>query len=106
VAFYHRDFAGPVLNAWTHQVMRGTSQWSVGERELMAAMVAQWNSCPFCVGAHRAVAVHGLIAEVVEATLSDYQSAPISNELRATLAFMEKLTTPVQRSRQVSASPS
>ncbi len=57
VAFYHRDFAGPALNNWTQQVMRGPSEWSVGERELMAAMVARFNSCPFCVGAHGAVAV-------------------------------------------------
>lgn len=45
VAFYHRSFAGPELNAWTQHAMRGKSEWSVAERELMAAMVAQWNSC-------------------------------------------------------------
>lgn len=78
VAFYHRDFTGPDLNAWTQQAMRGPSEWSVAERELMAAMVAQWNSCPFCVGAHSAVAVHGLAVEVVRATLDDYSTAPIS----------------------------
>lgn len=92
VAFYHRDFAGPVLNTWTQQVMRGPSEWSVGERELMAAMVARLNSCPFCVGAHGAVAAHGLGAVVVQAVLSDYQSAPISDVLRAALTFIEKMT--------------
>ncbi|MBP2412225.1 putative peroxidase-related enzyme [Arthrobacter stackebrandtii] len=92
VAFYHRDFAGPALNNWTQQVMRGPSEWSVGERELMAAMVARFNSCPFCVGAHGAVAVHGLGSEVVDAALGDYKSAPISGTLRAALAFIEKMT--------------
>lgn len=92
VAFYHREFAGPQLNAWTQEVMRGPSEWSVAERELMAAMVAQWNTCPFCVGAHSAVAVHGMNPEHVQAALRDYTSAPLSNELRGTLAFMEKLT--------------
>ncbi|PYI64517.1 hypothetical protein CVV68_21730 [Arthrobacter livingstonensis] len=92
VALYHRAFAGPVLNAWTQQVMRGPSEWSVGERELMAAMVARFNSCPFCVGAHSSVAVHGLGAEVVEAAMSDYRSAPISDELQAALTFIEKMT--------------
>ena len=58
----------------------------------MAAMVARWNSCPFCVGAHSAVAVHGLAAEVVRATLDDYSTAPISEPLRATLRFLEKMT--------------
>jgi alkylhydroperoxidase family enzyme len=36
--------------------MRGPSTWSIGERELMAAMVAKWNSCAFCVGTHAALA--------------------------------------------------
>ena len=35
--------------------MRGPSTWSVGERELMATLVAKWNSCTFCAGAHGAV---------------------------------------------------
>jgi hypothetical protein len=52
VAFYHRDFGSP-LGAWTQAAMRGPSTWTIGERELMAAMVAKWNSCTFCLGAHR-----------------------------------------------------
>ncbi len=92
VALYHREFAGPALNKWTQQVMRGPSEWSVGERELMAAMVARFNSCPFCVGAHGAVAVHGLGPDVVDAALGDYQTAPLSDALRAALAFIEKMT--------------
>jgi AhpD family alkylhydroperoxidase len=92
VAMYHRDFAGPALNAWTHRAMRGPSQWSAAERELMAALVAQWNSCPFCVGAHSAVAVHGMDAAVVQAALDYYRAAPLSEPLRGTLEFLEKLT--------------
>lgn len=59
VAFYARDFGRP-LGAWTHATMRAPSAWSIGERELMAAMVAKWNSCTFCLGAHRAVAAKQL----------------------------------------------
>lgn len=92
VAFYHRDFAGAELGAWTQRVMRGTSGWSIGERELMAAMVASWNRCPFCVGAHSAVAIRGLEADLVGAVLADYSSAPIPGRLRATLRFLEKMT--------------
>jgi AhpD family alkylhydroperoxidase len=55
VAFYHRDFGSP-LGVWTQAAMRGPSTWTIGERELMAAMVAKWNSCAFCLGAHRAIA--------------------------------------------------
>ena len=56
VALYHKDFFGVPMGAWTQATMRGPSPWSVGERELMAAMVAKWNSCAFCEGAHGAVA--------------------------------------------------
>ena len=47
LAFYRKDFygAGPLTN----EAMRGPSQWSVGERELMAAFVAKANECPFCI---------------------------------------------------------
>lgn len=92
VAFYHRDFVGPALGAWTQQTMRGPSEWSVGERELMAAMVAQWNSCEFCIGAHRATAGRSLDPELVDACFRDYRTAPISDALRATLAFLEIMT--------------
>ncbi len=30
-----------------HDVMRGPSGWSVGERELFAAFVSRQNQCPF-----------------------------------------------------------
>jgi uncharacterized peroxidase-related enzyme len=92
VAFYHQDFAGPVLGAWTQRTMRGASGWSVSERELMAACVATWNSCPFCVGAHGAIAVRGMDRDLVEAVLRDYSTAPISDRLKAALTFIEKTT--------------
>ena len=56
VAFYHKDFFAAPMGAWTQAAMRGPSKWSIGERELMAALVARWNSCAFCVGAHGAIA--------------------------------------------------
>ncbi|MGW4058595.1 carboxymuconolactone decarboxylase family protein [Amycolatopsis sp. NPDC004747] len=92
VAFYHKGFVGTALGAWTQAAMRGPSEWSVAERELMAAMVAKWNSCPFCIGAHRAIAVHGMDRAVADATLADYHTAPIPEPLRATLAVLETIT--------------
>lgn len=93
VAFYRTDFAGPALGAWMQRTMRGPSGWTVSERELMAAVVASWNSCPFCIGAHSAVAVRGMGKAVVDAVLVDYRSAPISDTLKAALEFIEKITT-------------
>ncbi|MGO4533442.1 carboxymuconolactone decarboxylase family protein [Leifsonia sp. 2MCAF36] len=92
VAFYRQDFAGPTIGAWTQRAMRGPSTWSVSERELMAAMVATWNMCPFCVGAHSAVAIRGMPKAVVDDALADFRAAPISDKLKAALAFIEKLT--------------
>ncbi|MGH8328279.1 MAG: carboxymuconolactone decarboxylase family protein [Steroidobacteraceae bacterium] len=92
VAFFHKDFAGTSIGAWTQAVMRGPSEWTVGERELMAAMVARWNSCTFCIGAHGAVAARDLDRPAVDACLAGYRAAPISEQLRATLAFLEKMT--------------
>jgi len=92
VAFYRQDFAGPSIGAWTQKTMRGPSGWSVSERELMAAMVATWNSCPFCVGAHTAVAVRGMNKDVAEAALADFRTAPIPDKLKAALVFIEKMT--------------
>jgi AhpD family alkylhydroperoxidase len=72
--------------------MRGTSDWTVGERELMAAMTAKWNACQFCVGAHGAIAARVLGRPVVDAALQDLQLAELPARLRATLAFLEVLT--------------
>ena len=93
VAFYHKDFFGRSMGAWTQAAMRGPSTWSVGERELMAAMVAKWNSCSFCVGAHGAIAAKVIERPSVDSTLDDFRRAPISDRLKATLAFLEKMTS-------------
>jgi uncharacterized peroxidase-related enzyme len=72
--------------------MRGPSPWSVTERELMACMVAKWNACAFCVGAHGAVAAKEMQRPAVDAVISDYRTAPISGRLKAALAFLEVVT--------------
>jgi uncharacterized peroxidase-related enzyme len=91
LAFYRKDFygAGPL----TDEAMRGPSEWSVGDRELMAAFVAKANECPFCVAAHSATSGlwYGDDAKVA-ATLDDLDTAPIEEPLRATLRMLGKLT--------------
>ena len=92
VAFYHKGFFGTPMGAWTQATMRGPSAWSIGERELMAAMVAKWNSCAFCVGAHGAVAAKTMERPLVDAVLADFRSAPISEALKGALTFLEIMT--------------
>lgn len=44
---YRPAFFGKPLSTWTHAVMRGDSEWSVGERELFAAFTSELNKCRF-----------------------------------------------------------
>jgi hypothetical protein len=44
---YRRDFWGDPYNELIQKVMRGPSDWSVGERELFAAKVSQTVDCVF-----------------------------------------------------------
>lgn len=92
VAFYHKNFFGMPMGAWTQAAMRGPSDWSVGERELMAAIVAKWNSCDFCMGAHGAVAAKIFQRPAIDAALANFRTAPISEDLKETLAFLETMT--------------
>ncbi len=45
--FYRPGFFGNRMNGWTNAIMRGPSEWSVGERELFAAFTSQLNQCVF-----------------------------------------------------------
>jgi hypothetical protein len=44
---YRKPFFGKQQSALTQLVMRGRSDWSVGERELFAAYVSRLNQCLF-----------------------------------------------------------
>ena len=93
ITFYRPDFYGKHIKTFTQEAMRGRSPWSVGDRELMAAYVSKLNDCPFCVGAHSATAARACQdGERVAAVLADLDSAPIEEELRATLRMLGKLT--------------
>lgn len=88
---YRADFYGKLMGAVTHEAMRGPSAWSVGDRELMAAVVAQANTCTFCTQAHSAVArgAYGDDTRVGTA-LADLEQAPLDARLRAVLRLLQK----------------
>jgi uncharacterized peroxidase-related enzyme len=91
LAFYRPDFYG--AGDLTHEAMRGPSDWSIGDRELMAAFVAQANESPFCVAAHSATSTQFYgDATKVSSILADLDTAPIDEPLRATLRLLGKLT--------------
>jgi len=93
LVFYRPDFYGTPMKELTHETMRGPSAWSAGDRELMAAIVSKTNECAFCLGAHTATAARAFQDEAkVAAALSDLETAPIEEPLRATLRMLRDLT--------------
>jgi hypothetical protein len=44
---YRKAWFGAHMNTLTQAVMRGPSEWAVGERELFAAFVSRVQQCPF-----------------------------------------------------------
>ena len=73
--------------------MRGPSDWSVADRELMAAYVSKVNDSAFCIGAHTATASRAYQDSAkVHAVLADLDTAPVEDGLRATLRMLGTLT--------------
>jgi alkylhydroperoxidase family enzyme len=92
LALYRPDFYG--AGDLTHEAMRGPSDWSIGDRELMAAVVSKANASPFCVAAHTATSsLWYRDAAKVAATLDDLDTAPVEEPLRGTLRMLTKLMT-------------
>ena len=93
LVFYRPEFYGDRAKEFTHEAMRGPSDWSVGDRELMAAYVSKVNDTAFCIAAHTATATRAYQnGAKVAAVLTDLESAPIEEPLRATLRMLGKLT--------------
>lgn len=89
---YRPRFFGAAMAGLAHDVLRGPSEWTVGERELMAAFVSRVNQCPFCAGGHQKVAGTELDGDLVASVLEDYRTAPIDEALRATLGLLVVVT--------------
>ncbi len=88
---------GPLLEF--HDILlRGDSDLSVGERELIAAYVSGLNACQFCLGAHTAAAAaFDVDPRLIDALIADPETADVDEKLRPVLAYVAKLTrTPAQ----------
>ncbi len=81
------------LNALAETLLRGPSTLTSGERELIAAYVSHQNNCLFCHSSHGAAAAHhyGRNYELVDQVKNNYQSAPISDKLKALLGVAGKV---------------
>jgi uncharacterized peroxidase-related enzyme len=93
--FAYRPETARPLRELAQQLLRGASSLSPGERELIATFVSSKNACRYCTRSHAAVARKLLSPEVVDAVLTDVETAPITPKLRALLAIANAVRGPV-----------
>ncbi|WP_420395420.1 carboxymuconolactone decarboxylase family protein [Nioella sp.] len=95
------------LSPWCEyesQIMRGESELTVAERELIAAYVSGLNACTYCHEAHTVFArAYGIDAEVIDALMLDLKAAPIDSRLKPILAYVETLTLSPSRMTEADA---
>lgn len=89
---YRSTFFGKQFNDCVQTALRKATEWHKSEAELFAAFVSHHNQCPFCFTSHTAVSSQGIEADIVQAVIQDWRTAPVNEKVRATLGFLEKLT--------------
>lgn len=90
---YRPEFYGTPMRKLTQEALRGPSNWSVGDRELMGAVISQANQCQICTKTHGGVAALAYGDETrVSQALSDVESSELEQPLRATLLMLRKLS--------------
>jgi uncharacterized peroxidase-related enzyme len=90
VVLYRPRFFGRSWIRFTRDVMRGPSEWSTGERELLAAFISRRNECPYCVGIHTHTATLGLARLVDIEMLDRWREKQIDPRMRAAFELLEK----------------
>jgi uncharacterized peroxidase-related enzyme len=101
------------LNGLAQALLRGRSSLAEAERELIAAYVSNGNECYFCTSAHAAAAreLFSNDAAIVDETLANVTTAPVSDKMRALLVIADKVRrdgrlvteADVQRAREAGA---
>jgi uncharacterized peroxidase-related enzyme len=90
--FTYRPETAKPMRQLAHILLHEPSSLTPGERELIAAFVSSRNNCQFCQLSHGAAAsAHLGDAAVVTQVKTDFESAPISNKLKALLVIAGKV---------------
>lgn len=85
-------------------LLREESEFTVAERELIAAYVSGLNRCKFCFGAHKLVAqAFGVAPELMDALITDFPNAPVDPRMRPVLAYARILTEAAYRLTEADA---
>ena len=85
--FAFRPETAAPLGQLAEVLLRGPSSLTVGERELIAAVVSNGNECRFCTGSHAAAAAetHEGGRPVVDAACTSVDDAPVPDKIKALL---------------------
>lgn len=88
-----RPETGKPLYDIVQVLLRGPSQLSAAERELIAAYVSYRNECMFCMSSHAAAArsLYGTEKKSVDEVLNDMQQSNVSDKLKALLHIAGKV---------------
>ena len=80
------------VHEFAHELMRGPSRFSEGERECIAAYVSSLNGCDYCRSSHTGVAERfGIAREVVDALLRNIETAGIPERMKPVIRYVTKL---------------
>jgi uncharacterized peroxidase-related enzyme len=81
------------LGKYADELLRGESELTVGEREMLAAYVSGLNSCNFCHGNHKMIAeIHGVDPNLFESLIDSPGDSGIDEKWLPLLTYVRKLT--------------
>lgn len=88
-----RPETGKSLYALAQVLLRGESELTEAERELIATYVSQRNDCMFCMSSHAAAArcLYGSEEGLVDDVLSDMKKSGVSDKMKALLGIAGKV---------------
>jgi uncharacterized peroxidase-related enzyme len=91
--FDYRPETAKPLRELAETLLRGPSTLTRGERELIAAMVSQWNDCHFCRSSHGAAAAAHLKTDIslLDDIAAGLKQTPVSPKLSALLNVARKV---------------
>ena len=92
LSLYRPEFFGRSWVRLIESTMRGPSEWSDADRELMGAFVSRINECPFCVGIHEGTAALLTGSSSIAEQLERWREPDFDPRLGATLGLLEKVT--------------
>ena len=81
------------LMVFHDELLRGESDLTVAQRELIAAYVSALNDCGFCFQAHRVYsALYGIDVELFDGLVEDVDTSDLDEKLKPLFRYVRKLT--------------